>query len=264
VLFFLVTDVPNRARWLVDSEREALQAHLGGDDFSVRSDGKADAIGLADVKGAFKDVKMWLSGFMYLGLTMPSNGLGLFIPSIVRGLGYSPISTQLHSVPIYVAAAGFAFLVGVAADKMKMRTPCTLASIVVGIVGFAFLQSNLQESHARYGFLFLALMGVFSSIVAILCWYTMNCVENKRRAIGAAFQVSFGNIGSIIATYSFLKTDAPEFRTGSRICIGFLCLAFVSCLAYCSACVAENRRLARLEGNDDLSVTARGKGRLLL
>src|SRR5689334_21730398 len=101
---------------------------------------------------------------------MQSNGLGLFIPSIVRGLGYSPISTELHTIPIYVAAAGFAFIVGVASDKTKMRTPWALTSIVVGIVGFSFLQSNLQESHTRYGFLFLALMGVFSAIVGGSTW----------------------------------------------------------------------------------------------
>ncbi|KIW67122.1 hypothetical protein PV04_06395 [Phialophora macrospora] len=264
VLFFLVTDVPGKARWLSDNERRALQHHLGNDESSSGAGEKANTIGIADVVDAFKDVKMWLSGFMYLGMTMPSNGLGLFIPSIVRGLGYSPISTQLHTVPVYVAAAGFAFIVGIASDKTKMRTPWALMSIIIGIVGFSFLQSNLQESHTRYGFLFLATMGVFSAIVAILCWYTMNCHESQTRAIGSAFQVSFGNIGSIIATYSFLKTDAPEFKTGSRICIGFLCLAFIACLAYFVACVTENRKIARQEEHGEVSINGSRNVRLML
>ncbi|OCT51570.1 putative transporter [Cladophialophora carrionii] len=174
VLFFLVTDIPEKARWLSDSERRVLQSHLGVEESSSSAGGKASAIGMSDVIDAFKDVKMWLSGFMYLGMTMPvmtevikSNGLGLFIPSIVRGLGYSPISTQLHTVPVYVAAAGFAFIVGVASDKTKIRTPWALMSIISGIVGFSFLQSNLQESHTRYAFLFLAGMGVFSAVVGV-------------------------------------------------------------------------------------------------
>jgi hypothetical protein len=104
------------------------------------------------------------------------------------------------------------------------------------------------------------------------------------RAIGAAFQVSvstacqhkspyvcadstfcveFGNLGSIIATYSFLKTDAPAFRTGSRICIGFLCLAFLSCLAYCAACVSVNRKTRRQETGGGMSTSA-GKERHLM
>jgi MFS family permease len=192
VLFFFVTDIPEKARWLSDTERRALQYHLGGDDSSSGAGRKANAIGIADIIDAFKDLKMWLSGFMYLGMTMPvshtpttpwrmkvmtewmkSNGLGLFIPSIVRGLGYSPISTQLHTVPVYVAAAGFAFVVGVASDKTKMRTPWALMSIIVGVVGFSFLQSTLQQSHTRYGFLFLATMGVFSAIVGESSWSTL-------------------------------------------------------------------------------------------
>jgi MFS family permease len=72
VLFFFVTDIPEKARWLSDTERRALQCHLGGgDDSSSGSGRKANVIGIADIIDAFKDVKMWLSGFMYLGMTMP-------------------------------------------------------------------------------------------------------------------------------------------------------------------------------------------------
>jgi MFS family permease len=72
-LFFLVTDVPERAKWLQDGERDTLQAYLGADGLRHDSAEKT-AIGWIDVKDAFKDVKMWLSGFMYLGLTMPVSG----------------------------------------------------------------------------------------------------------------------------------------------------------------------------------------------
>ena len=64
VLFFLVTDIPDKARWLLDSEREALRVHLGDDALPLKADRKSNAIGSKDVIEAFKDVKMWLSGFM--------------------------------------------------------------------------------------------------------------------------------------------------------------------------------------------------------
>lgn len=71
VLFFLVTDIPEKARWLRESERQALYAHIGYDSSSVDPEKKESTIGLKDLVAAFRDLKMWLSGFMYLGLTMP-------------------------------------------------------------------------------------------------------------------------------------------------------------------------------------------------
>lgn len=70
----------------------------------------------------------------------------------------------------------------------------------------------------------------------------MNLGGHHRRAVGTAWQIGFGNIGGIIATYSFLATDAPKYRTGYGICIGFICLSAVSCVAYFTACVVQNRR----------------------
>lgn len=39
-------------------------------------------------------------------------------------------------------------------------------------------------------------------------------------------------VGGIIATYSFLSKDAPEYRNGYIICISFTCLAAAACIVY--------------------------------
>ena len=76
----------------------------------------------------------------------------------------------------------------------------------------------------------------------IVCWFNMNLAGHRRRAIGSAWQVGFGNIGGIIATYSFLSTDAPFYTKGYGIGIGFVCLSALSCIAYAIAITRENRR----------------------
>ncbi len=76
----------------------------------------------------------------------------------------------------------------------------------------------------------------------IVCWFNMNLAGHRRRAIGSAWQVGFGNIGGIIATYSFLSTDAPLYTKGYGIGIGFVCLSALSCIAYAVAITRENRR----------------------
>ena len=54
-------------------------------------------------------------------------------------------------------------------------------------------------------------------------------------------QIGFGNIGGIIATYSFLKADAPNYHTGYSICLSFICLSALSCCLYLASVVLQNR-----------------------
>lgn len=63
--------------------------------------------------------------------------------------------------------------------------------------------------------------------------------------MGTAWQIGFGNIGGIIATYAFLKRDAPEYRKGYGICEGFIGLSLLSCIVYLVGVLWENRRRER-------------------
>ena len=73
----------------------------------------------------------------------------------------------------------------------------------------------------------------------------MNLGGHHRRSVGTAWQVGFGNIGGIIATYAFLAKDAPEYKPGYSICIAFVCLSAASCVCYFVACWVQNRNRDR-------------------
>ena len=71
--------------------------------------------------------------------------------------------------------------------------------------------------------------------------------------MGTAWQVGFGNIGGIIATYAFLKEDAPFYRPGYSICIAFSCLSAASCCLYAVSIFFQNRN--RDKAGKDLGLT---------
>lgn len=52
-------------------------------------------------------------------------------------------------------------------------------------------------------------------------------------------------VGGIIATYSFLSKDAPEYRNGFIICISFACLSAVACIVYLLGIWHANRQKDR-------------------
>ena len=68
-------------------------------------------------------------------------------------------------------------------------------------------------------------------------------------------------VGGIIAAYSFLAADAPFYKTGYSICLAFICLSSVSCLAYFFYVSNENRRRDQ-KGESDKILTKEEKEEL--
>lgn len=184
---------------------------------------------------------------------VPAYGYAYFAPGIIRSYGYSPIQTQLHSVPPWAAAFAFAMLIAYMSDKTKHRFLFTMFPIAVTITGFGILITVHHNHRLEYGALFLVAMGSFTAMPVIVCWFTMNLGGHHRRSVGTAWQIGFGNIGGIVATYAFLAKDAPEYKPGYSICLAFVCLSAASCVCYLLACVTQNRN--RNRAPKDLGLT---------
>jgi MFS family permease len=182
---------------------------------------------------------------MYFGLIVPAYGYAYFSPGIIQDFGYSPIQTQLHSVPPWAAAFGFAMLIAWFSDRLKHRFIFAIIPICVAIAGFVILLTVHHNRQVQYAALFLVAMGAYTAMPVIVCWFNMNLGGHHRRAIGSAWQVGFGNIGGIIAVYAFLKKDAPLYVPGYAISLAFVGLSALSCLAYWIMCGMENRKRER-------------------
>lgn len=246
--FFVIPDFPEDAKWLTPAEAQFVRARLQRDQGKSALERRITA---RDVANCFKDYKFFLGGLMYFGLIVPAYSYAYFSPTIIRSYGYSPIQTQLHSVPPWAAAFVFSMLIAAFSDWLRHRYLFTILPILVAISGFAVLVSIHSDRDVQYGALFMASSGVYAAMPIIVCWFQMNLGGHHRRAVGTAWQVGFGNIGGIIATYIF--DTPPRFIKGYSICLGFICLAALSCSAYLVACWAQNRQRAKAGPN--LSLT---------
>ena len=144
-----------------------------------------------------KDFKVIIAGFMYFGLIVPAYGYAYFAPGIIKTFGYSAVQTQLHSVPPWAAAFGLAMLVAFLSDWTQKRMPFAIGAICVAIAGFAILLTVHDKPKLQYAALFLVAMGAYTAMPIIVCWFNMNLGGHHRRSIGSAWQVGFGNIGTL-------------------------------------------------------------------
>ena len=179
------------------------------------------------------------------------SGLAFFIPTIVKGFGYDNIQTQLRSVPPYAAGWAAAIFLAVVSDRMQLRSPFLAVALVIGIAGSAILLAVTHNIPLQYGAIFLLAMGTYSSMPIIICWYTMNLPGYWERGVGTGWQIGFGNIGAIVATFAFTSSDAPLYHKGYSLLLGGLGIVIASSLVYVVAIWFENRKVIGMESSED-------------
>ncbi|OJD14892.1 hypothetical protein AJ78_04808 [Emergomyces pasteurianus Ep9510] len=238
--FFIIPDFPEDVKWLKEEERIFIRTKLAKD---VGAAGHEVSPSWKDMLQVFKDYKIFVGGFMYFGLIVPAYGYAYFAPTIIKTYGYGPIQTQLYSIPPWAAAFGFSLAIAYLSDRLRNRFIFTIIPICIAIAGFAILLNvhGVENRGVQYAALFLVTCGAYSAMPIIICWFSMNLGGHTRRAVGTAWQIGFGNIGGIIATYSFLEKDRPEFRPGHRISISFICLSAAMCIVYFFLLLHRNR-----------------------
>lgn len=192
IFFFFIPSFPEDAKWLTEEERTYIRARLQVDQGRSAAE---RVITLRDIGRVFKDYKVYIGGLMYFGLIVPAYGYAFFAPSIITTYGYSPIKTQLYSVPPWACAFAFAMIIAFLSDKFRHRFLFALIPICVSITGFAILITVHNNYHLEYAALFLVTMGTYSAMPVVVCWFNMNLGGHHRRAVGIAWQIGFGNIG---------------------------------------------------------------------
>ncbi|KAI9794954.1 MAG: hypothetical protein M1833_007328 [Piccolia ochrophora] len=243
IMFFLIPNFPEDTAWLSSAEKDYITARTAQDQRGAIEEGKITAKGVAT---AFKDYKILLGGLMYFGLIVPAYGFAYFAPTIIKSYGYSNIQTQLHSVPPHAVAFVFAMLIAAASDFTRHRFSYIIGLLCLAITGFGILITVHDNTKLQYGALFLVSMGVYPAMPIVICWFTMNFSGHTRRALGTAWMIGFGNIGGIVATFSFPQADAKNFyHKGYSICLGFVCLTIVTSALYAAGLWTENRQRAK-------------------
>ena len=156
------------------------------------------------------------TAFFFVGNMVFS--LAYFAPTIIYNMGYSPVQTQLMSVPPY--ATTFVCSVGIAilSDRWGQRGYSILVSGIIAMVGYMiFLTSS--SNPVLYGSVFLQAVGAFTATPAIGTWNVNNVQPHYKRSTAIALALGTANCGGILSTWIF--DDPPRFRKAAKINLAF-------------------------------------------
>lgn len=79
---------------------------------------------------------------VYWGYVCPLYGLSLFLPTIIKELGYKTTTAQLLTVPIYITASIICVGVAYIADRKRIRFPFILGGLIFQLIGFIMCISS--------------------------------------------------------------------------------------------------------------------------
>ncbi|KAK1773761.1 major facilitator superfamily domain-containing protein [Copromyces sp. CBS 386.78] len=212
---------------------------------------RADPAGKVEwrhVKLAVMNVHNYTCGLGFFMINITVQGLSVFLPTILKDLGWESTKAQLYSVPPYVCACAVAVAVAYGSDKSKQRGIWLAAFSVLAIIGFAILRW-VSQPNVRYMAVFFVTSGAFQGGPGFLSWAINNSAGPAVRAVTSGYVLTLGTIGGIVATWAYIPDDAPKYHTGHTINLGGQIAIFCLSIFGIFYCAWENR--ARAAGKRD-------------
>jgi predicted MFS family arabinose efflux permease len=206
----------SRAPFLTPTERTEVQRRLHADSGHLSND-----FDMKYVYQALTDWKIYIFMLICMAGFCPIYSFSLFLPTIIKNMGYTANDAQLMSVPPYVCACFFTIAASWYADRLRKRGIFLLVFQIIAIAGFAMLAAS-GKPRIQYAGTVLAAIGIYPQIPLGMAWNSGNIGGSLKRGTGIAMQVMGGNCGGIIASYVYLSRDGPRFVTGHSILIGFV------------------------------------------
>lgn len=218
ISFWMVFDFPDEARFLSDKDRLRVLRRLALDQ---QSSAEHEEWKMEYFWAAVKDWKTWTGAIIYMGTDGSLYAFALFVPTIIKELGFTSTQAQLLSVPPYACAAMCTVFIGWLADRTRQRGLCNIFVSLVGMIGFAMLL-GAQTAGTRYAGTFLGAMGIYPTIANTISWTGNNIEGVYKRGVSLGIVIGWGNLNGIVSSNIYRGGDAPHFFPGHGTVLAYL------------------------------------------
>ncbi|KAE8375048.1 major facilitator superfamily domain-containing protein [Aspergillus bertholletiae] len=247
IAYFWVYNYPSTAEFLSEKERSFIQFRLRNDNDSMR-DEKFTWSGVLD---AIKDPKVWLYGLGFHTMSLPMYTLSLFLPTIIKELGYTAAEAQLLSVPPYAVAFVLTITVAILSERTHRRAPFIMGSTALACIGYIILLTDHRPGVSYVGTIFAA-AGIYPAVAIVLSWPANNVSGQTKRAIANAMQISIGNLGAVLGTQLYRTETSPRYYLGHGFSLGYLVANIVVVGVLWQVLRRENIRKAEVREREGL------------
>ncbi|KAI6788669.1 putative MFS transporter [Hortaea werneckii] len=243
--FATLTDRPATATWLTHEEKDLAVARVKSERL-----GATEVLDKIDSNKTFRGILSPVTlttAFIFLLNNITVQGLTFFAPTIVRTIypDATVVSQQLRTVPPYVVGGFFCLALSMLSSKIDNRLYIYIGSAPMVMVGYAmYLATSTGEPQTRYVASFLIAVGAFSFGSLCNAQVSANVVSDTARSSAIGTNVMMGNIGGLIATWSFMPSDGPEYPIGNGLNLAAATLILICSIILLVWMRADNQRRA--------------------
>ncbi|GIZ48008.1 hypothetical protein CKM354_001108300 [Cercospora kikuchii] len=225
----LLPDNFEKAWWLNENDKKLMRTRNRQ---AAIYQGESETFDREEVKLAFKDGKVWLSAFCQFCANTCSFGFSTFLPTIIRGFGFSSVKTQLLTVPVYIWASVFYLTIAFFSDLARRRAFFMVPLALITAIGYAMMLSvDMERTAVLYFATFVTATGIYCCVGLNVTWNSNSNAGYYKRATAIGLQQTVGNSAGILAGQIYRITDSR-----GRYVIGHgVSLAAIVCaaLGYC-------------------------------
>lgn len=215
--YFFIHNYPATAKFLSPKEKEFIQARLEADSDATQT----EAFAWPEVRKAFTDIKVYLYALGFHTMSLPLYTLSLFLPSIIKDLGYTAAQAQLLTVPPYAFAFMSTVVIAVLSERTHKRAVFIIGCSSFAIIGYIILLSTTTPG-AKYTGMFFAAGGIYPSVALVLAWPANNISGQTKRAVAGGMQIMIGNTAAAYGVQLYRPSTAPRYFLGHGFALGYL------------------------------------------
>ncbi|KAH8589733.1 MFS nicotinic acid transporter-like protein [Bisporella sp. PMI_857] len=217
--YFFIHNYPATAPFLTEPERAFINARLKADSDATND----EEFAWSNVNAALKDYKCWLYGLGFHTMSLPLYTLSLFLPTIIKNLGYKAAEAQLLTVPPYAVATALTVIVAIFSERLKRRAPFVIASSGLAVIGYIILlTAPIHRPGVAYTGTIFAAAGIYPSTAIVLSWPAANVSGQSKRATATAMTITIGNLGAVLGTQLYRPNTSPRWFLGHGFALGYL------------------------------------------
>ncbi|KAK2794312.1 hypothetical protein FQN52_008670 [Onygenales sp. PD_12] len=234
-----VPDGPGKARYLTPRERKVAKLRLKmSDGTSHRDKSRKRRFDWGEIGRTLRDPKAYLTALMFFSCNVAFSSLPVFLPTILKDMGYSPLTSQALSAPPYLLSFLIVLLTAAHSDRHRTRSPyiithallSSLAYLTISLTGhFHTHIPPTLHSAIRYLAIYPAAAGFFSAITIIITWTMDNQPAKEGKGMGMVLLNVLGQCGPLLGTRLYPEADGPWYVRGMAVCAVFM--LFVAGLA---------------------------------
>ncbi|KAJ7286879.1 major facilitator superfamily domain-containing protein [Mycena rebaudengoi] len=154
--FLFLPRAPESNKFLSDRERTIAMERLRTGNAGVNEAEKTD---FALIKRAFFSMNTMICALGFLLCNITVQGVSLFMPTLLGGMGYKGVELQLRTVPPYIVASIWSIFVAYGCQQSSRRGMWCLITTPFAILGSCMLIGTAKRNVGYAGIFFLTMGG---------------------------------------------------------------------------------------------------------